>query len=130
MHAGDCSRTMNFTLNDLPKSLRDVAELIGPQAALKLVEHFGGATAVYVPYQIESDHQLAVALGLPAARKLAAYYGGDNLRNIPRCALGLRRIRNAEIRRCHRAGRPASKLALEFGLTERQVWTIIGETRD
>ncbi len=121
---------MKLMPDDLPESLREVMDLIGLQATFRLVQHFGGAIAVYVPHQIETDHQLAVALGLPAARKLAVYYGGAELRNIPRCAFGLRRIRNAEIDRRHRAGDSALNLARAFGLTERQVRTILSEARD
>ena len=120
---------MKLTLDDLPESLREVVDLIGLAATLRLVEQFGGMIALYVPREIEADHQLAAELGLPAARKLAGHYGGDYLRNIPRCASGLRRIRNAEIRRRSRA-EPAPKLALAFGLTERQIWTILGEVDD
>lgn len=116
---------MKLTLDDLPESLREVVELIGLSATLKLVEHYGGLIAVYVPREIEPDHRLARDLGLAPARKLAGHYGGDCLRNIPRCVEGMRRIRDAEIRARRAEG--AARLALEFGLTERQIWTILGE---
>lgn len=116
---------MKLTLDDLPESLREVVDLVGLPATLKLVEHFGGAIAVYVPREIEADHPLAHAVGPAAARKLSSLYGGDYLRNIPRCARGLRRIRDVEIRARRTEG--AFRLALEFGLTERQIWTIFAE---
>ena len=124
---------MRLTLDDLPESLREVVDLIGLTATLKLVEHFGGAIAVYVPRAIEDDHPLTRAVGLVAARKLSSLYGGDCLRNIPRCARGLRRIRDAEIRRRRSpsgGGESPAQLALAFGLTERQIWTILGEDDD
>lgn len=117
---------MKLTLDDLPESLREVVDLIGLAATLKLVEHFGGRTQLYVPRDIDHDHPIAQAVGITAARKLATVYSADTLRNIPRCAEGLRRIRNTEIRARHPA-ESAATLALAFGLTERQIWTILGE---
>lgn len=119
---------MKLTLADLPESLHQVVELIGLSPTLKLVEHYGGLIALYVPREIDPDHHLARNLGLASARKLAGHYGSDYLRNIPRCANGLRRIRDSEIR--SRRKETAARLALEFGLTERQVWTILSEVDD
>ncbi len=116
---------MKLSRADLPESLHDVVELIGFTATLKLVEHYGGLIALYVPREIEPDHHLARNLGLASARKLASHYGTDTLRNIPRCVNGLRRIRDEEIRA--RRGEGAARLALEYGLTERQIWTILAE---
>jgi hypothetical protein len=121
---------VKLTLDDLPESLRDVVELIGLPATLKLVEHFGGLIALYIPRDIEPDHPIAQAIGITAARKLAAHYGTDCLRNIPRCVVGMRRIRDAEIHVRHEAGESPARLALAFGLTERQVWSILAELRD
>ncbi len=121
--------TERLTLDDLPESLRDVVELIGLPATLRLVESYGGIIALYVPRDIDPDHPIAVAIGIAAARKLAARYGADTLRNIPRCVDGLRRIRNAEIRARH-PHESAARLALDYSLTERQIWSILAEVRD
>jgi hypothetical protein len=121
---------VKLTLDDLPESLRDVVELIGLAATLNLVEHFGGLIALYVPRDIEPEHPIAVAIGITAARKLAAHYGTDSLRNIPRCVAGLRRIRDAQIHARREAGESPARLALAFGITERQVWSILAELRD
>ncbi len=117
---------MKLSRADLPESLHEVVELIGLTATLKLVEHYGGLIAVYVPRKLAPDHHLARNLGLAPARKLASHYGADCLRNIPRCVDGLRRIRDSELRARHPA-ESAATLALAFGLTERQIWTILGE---
>ncbi len=121
---------MKLALDDLPESLRDVVALIGLPATLKLVEHFGGLIALYVPREIEAEHPIAQAIGITAARKLSGRYGTDCLRNIPRCVIGLRRIRDAEIHARRAAGESPARLALAFGLTERQVWSILAEIRD
>lgn len=120
---------MSLTLDDLPESLRDVVELIGLAATLKLVEHFGGLIVLYVPREIGPEHPIAVAIGITAARKLSVHYGGDCLRNIPLCVAGMRRIRDAEIRR-RAASESAASLAREFTLTERHVWRILAEALD
>lgn len=118
---------MNIAAADLPESLREIVALIGLPATLQLVERFGGLIALYVPTEIGPEHQIAIAIGISAARKLAAHYGGDCVRNIPRCAAGLRRIRNDDIRARRAAGVSAARLALSFGLTERQIWSILNE---
>lgn len=119
---------MKLSVDDLPASLLDLVELIGLAATLNLVERFGGLIQLYVPRDIEPGHPIAQAIGITAARKLAKEYGTDCLRNIPRCAEGLRRIRNGEIRARH-PNESAAALALAYGLTERQIWTILAEGR-
>jgi hypothetical protein len=120
---------VKLSLDDLPESLRDVVDLIGLPATLRLVEHYGGLIALYVPREVDPDHPLAIAIGLAAARKLAARYGADCVRNIPRCVGGLRRLRNAEIHRRRTAGESPASLARAYAITERQVWSILAEIR-
>jgi hypothetical protein len=111
----------------LPETLRDISELIGLPATLKLVECYGGIAALYIPRMIKPDHHLARNIGIEAARKLAAHYGTDCLRNIPRCAHKLRHFRNAEIRTRRKAGESPAILARAYGMTERNVWMILAE---
>ncbi len=118
-----------LSIDDLPESLREIVDLIGLPATLRLVESYGGMIALYVPRDVDPDHHLAQAIGITAARKLATRYGADTLRNIPRCVDGLRRIRNADIRARH-PRESAAALALAFHLTERQIWSILAEGRD
>ncbi len=112
---------------NLPESLRDIADLIGFTAALKLVEHYGGVGALYIPHAIKPDHHLARNIGIEAARKLAMHYGSDYLRNIPRCTRRSRSLRNAEIRARRKAGESPATLARAYGLTERNIWAILAE---
>lgn len=110
-------------LDDLPDTLRDVAERIGLPATLALVERWGGIR-VFVPRadNLGDAHPLAQALGMEAARRLAEYCDGSEIA-VPRAANALRRLRDEAIR----AGRgeiPAARLAREHGLTERQIYAI------
>lgn len=114
-------------LRDLPPVFRDVAEAIGLPAALALVERWGGVP-VWVPKQVTSEHPLVELLGLEAAGKLSELYGGDYLR-VPRCARAVRLARDAEIQRRYRNGQTAKKLALQYHLTERQIWNIVSLER-
>lgn len=109
---------------DLPASLREVIEIIGLPATLKLVENWGGLIALYIPRNINTDHPLARQLGLEAAFKLTERWGGDYLRNIPKATAALRAARNREIIARRAAGESAAKLALEYGVTERQIWNV------
>lgn len=116
-------------LDDLPASARDLAGLIGLPATLRLVEGWGGVMRLYVPKDLAADHELARALGLEAARALVGVYGGDYLPSVPRCADALRQARNRALLRRRAEGASPAVLALEFGLTERQVWNIFASAR-
>lgn len=112
-------------LSALPESLRELVDLIGLPAALKLVERWGGITAVYVPKDMAPGHELARVLGMEAARKLSEVYGGDCLRNIPRCVGGLRAVRDRQVVRLRSEGLAPRDIAPLVGLTERWVWEIL-----
>ena len=112
-------------VRDLPHSLQRIVEAIGLKSTLALVSHHGGIR-VYVPKTIKPGHRLTRQIGLQGARALAACFPGELL-FVPRAAGALRMLRNAEIREQHAAGHSAAKLARRFGLTERQVFTILGK---
>lgn len=116
-------------LDDLPASARDLAGLIGLPATLRLVEKWGGVMRLYVPRDIAADHELARVLGLDAARALSARYDGDYLPSVPRCADALRQARNRALLRRRAEGASPAILALEFGITERQIWNILASAR-
>lgn len=113
----------------LPPSLRDIVALIGLPLAMKLVERHGG-TRLFVPkLGVSHDHPLAHLLGHKAAKVLVENYGGEEHFDIPLALRALKAVRNTEIR----AKRPytsASKLALEYRTTERNIRLICGEITD
>lgn len=110
---------------DFPASLAEVVRAIGIPATLKLAERFGGIR-VYVPQQerLTLGHPIVRLIGIGAARALAKIRGGER-RDMPRCAKALRRARDAAVRREYSAA-AASKLALKYHLTERQIYQICG----
>ena len=111
----------------LPRVLAEVADVIGLDAAIKLVAHYGG-TRLYVPDALVEQSPLMILVGRKAAERLINTYRGDVLW-IPRCLVALRAIRDRAITARHRAGEKADALAREFNLTDRAVWHIISRAR-
>lgn len=108
---------------DLPESLAEVVDVIGLEQALRLVDAFGGVR-VYVPERMTPEHILVRVIGHNSAWQLASHFGGEQL-SVPRCVSGLRSVRNAQIRRERQAGASPAQLALRYGMTERQVYSIL-----
>lgn len=60
------------------ESMLEMAEWIGAAATLRLIAAFGGID-IYVPIDMQPDHPFAQAIGIDAARRLVAVYGGERL---------------------------------------------------
>ena len=114
---------MNYDAAALPESLRALADLIGLPAVIALAEHWGGIR-LYIPQDIEADHIIARRIGLTAARKLSDVYRMETL-VVPRACAALRAYRDHQIRARYAAGDSAARLAREFALTERQIFSIV-----
>ena len=97
-----------------PASLVDIAEVIGPAAALRLVDAYGG-TVCYVPLQLGPAHRLSQSIGVDAAERLAARYGGEKI-EVP--VLNVARTRKALIARTPGG---VSEVARALGVTRRWV---------
>lgn len=109
-------------LRELPTSLRRIARLSSVGAAVQLARAFGGRY-LYVPQQTRHDHPIALAVGLAAAHAISGEWGGGWL-YVPRENFVDRKRRDTEIRARFEGGDPASALADEYGLSNRQVWRI------
>lgn len=109
----------------LPQVLQDFVRLIGLPATMILVEHFGGRR-VYIPANPTPEHHLAKLIGLDNLTALSSVYGLEAPMDIPRAVAALRHLRNTKIRDEY-GPKSAAKLAREHGLTERQVYSIVGE---
>lgn len=112
------------------KLFDEVVPIIGWEATLELVRAFGG-TRLYIPKvtRLDEEHNLVQAIGEDAARKLAKKHP-SRLMVIPRGTSLFNARRNEAIRRRFDAGESAPKLALEFGLCERQVRNILNDLPD
>lgn len=107
-------------MSALHAPLEQLVELLGLPAALALVERFGGVP-IYLPHpsRVKADGDLATAIGIEAARKLAAAWPQEHV-VVPRAAAYLRRQRDAAIRR-DRATMSEREVALKYGTTDRHV---------
>lgn len=111
---------------DLPASLKEMVDVIGLQATLKLVEARGGVR-LYVPFEIKPEHWISRLIGFEQAVKLARYYGGQDPFFIPRALDAVIAVRNREIRQKYSMGKTQAELAREYSLTERWVREIVNE---
>lgn len=118
---------MDNAPSNLPKSIRDLVELIGLPATLTLVKAYGGIY-LKVPVGVRADGatraRLVGMLGEEAAEKLIRTYGGERVA-IARCEAALRDERDRRIIAEYDANTSAATLALREGMTERNIRNIL-----
>ena len=102
--------------------LDDLAEQIGEDAALKLVEAYGGRR-VYIPHQPIANDVLTSSIGLAAAIRLSQIYGGDRL-EVPNPTP--RKVRVLELRS---NGLSVDAIARKLGCTRRRVFQVLANAR-
>ncbi len=118
-------------LDDLPNSVREIAEVIGREAAMYLIGQlprcYAGADGkkankviMYVPKRLQPDHRLVEILGWPTALKLVTAFGGEILYPA-NCNHMEARLRNRRILEMLDEGTPAAIVADEMGVTVRYV---------
>lgn len=77
-------------LNELPRSVREIAEVIGAEPAMRLINqlptclhgrdgHKSARPILYVPKRLKPDHRLVEILGWHDALKLVNHFGGEIL---------------------------------------------------
>ena len=99
-----------------------ITELLGADAAAKLIRRYGGCR-LSVPRVPRPAHPLAELLGAEAAAKLIRRCGGCLL-SVPK-GNHSRDFRDRAIRNSYRAGQSAAVLARQWQLSERQVRRIV-----
>lgn len=112
-----------LSMDDLPPRLAALAQRLGLAATLRLVEARGG-TRVYVPETVNEEHWLARLLGREAMAALVTLHGREFV-DIDRGAGALRAARDRHIVARSRAGQSSMTLALQYHLTQRQVFNIL-----
>ncbi|HWH86336.1 MAG TPA: Mor transcription activator family protein [Pseudomonas sp.] len=120
----------------LPGHIRDLAEVIGLPASIRLVESMGGTTiqiSTCRTHRGEAHHKLLVAvIGKRYATAIARHWPNQAM-YIPRCAEALRAMRNLELslrfEQETAAGQPSqvvvTQLALDYKLSDRHIWSIL-----
>lgn len=123
----------------LPETLRDIAEVIGREAAVRLAERSRPITdagtpaatgsrprrrVIYVPRRLTPDHPLVDLLGWHTALKLQRTHT-NMIIEIPLCAELLRAYRDHCIAEMARCGETVGEVARWFDLHERSVRDIL-----
>lgn len=113
-------------LDLLPDELRQIAEEIGVDAALKLVGAWGGV-CLYIPKVMAPDHALARLIGMAAAGKLSKLYQGERI-EIPRAVGWRRALRDVLIYQQSKT-QSQSQLAISHGLTVRSIRSALSRVK-
>lgn len=120
----NCFRQDN---QDLPRSIHEMADVIGFLAVCALVESFGGLT-IEIPSKgtVSSQRRarLLAVLGFEATEKLITDYEGERV-FIPRCVRAFRGQRDREIIAAYEAGQSVNVLARTYRMTDRNVRHIL-----
>ena len=106
----------------LPTVFEELKELIGWSATMKLSEHYGGRR-VWIPGTCRDDWDVALLIGREAALRLCWRFKGTGLYI---SKVGARRQRNQGVVRDHSGGASVASLSRTYGLTQRQIWNILG----
>jgi hypothetical protein len=99
-----------------------IVEIIGEEAAAKLIASFGG-TRLYVPHSPCADDALARAVGTGAAMKLAQMFGGERV-ELPKPP-----PRRMQILTLRAAGRSVEEIARALNCTRRRVFQVLADAR-
>lgn len=104
-------------LEDLPKSLVDVAETLGFGVAIRLMQAFGGQEVKF-PKAPSDDHPIIKALGLKDGQALCQFLGGFQI-YVPH---GRHRpSARADVLKLQAAGHDRREIARLLGISQRHV---------
>ncbi len=130
-----------MNINDLPSSVREIAEVIGPEAALRLINQLPAIHAgapgkksarplLYVPTisRLKPDHRIVKAIGWDLAYALSKRFGGEII-NPANCLGVFIAIRNRYVEDLLRLGCKKQVVADLLGISERQVSNIANAKR-
>lgn len=126
----------------LPDSMLELMQVIGFDATYTLVKRFGGINIpvgmAKTPAGKVLHARLSEEIGEDNAYKVSRIFGHQRFLWVPKCQDAMRELRNRKIRaeldrltmRPHNYSMPTAvrTVALDFGLTERQIWYIAKET--
>lgn len=116
----------------LPRTAQDIADVIGRDAALRLIGQLPRCSPsghseivmLYVPKDLRPDHRLVRLIGWDAANRLVNAFGGEVL--LPaNCAGIYRGFRDRSIARLHGQGLPVKLLAEWFDVSDRHVRNVL-----
>ncbi len=110
----------------LPTSMLEIAETVGFDAAVVLMDNFGGIGSFYIPRVALERHKIARLIGFENYKKLCKNFGGQRL-FIPRGAY--RRLKKSLI--IEADGNISNRqLCRILGVTERYVLKVKAELKE
>lgn len=116
----------SYQESDLPASMVEIKDIVGLDGVEKLLNRCGG-TRIFIPRNLKAQHKLANLLGIEAAQRMSAYFGGETL-TIVRASRAKKAVRNREIIQRYDRGDKVPTLAMAFELTERQIYSILAQS--
>jgi Mor family transcriptional regulator len=114
-------------LQRLPKLLSEIAGLIGVSSACLLARRFGG-TRLTFSCRRNTYNAVVDMLGPENAAKLAKHYDAEEVA-IPRASRLETFLKHRDVVQRRREGTKVRDLALQYRLTERQIWQILAASQ-
>lgn len=109
---------MNDQELSLPDGLRRIADVIGVELTLRLVDEHGGVAQHYLPKRPREHHAWARTIGFEAYSALCAALGGERI-DIPRAAF--RHLKKTAILELLDSGLSLREISRRVRCTERYV---------
>lgn len=117
------------SLNNMGRLMEEqIIGIIGQESAELLFNRFYGST-LHFPYRMDESHMIAKTIGIDAARKLTACFGGESFYISTRQSSRIK-ARNQLIIRDKRSGMTTSQLVAKYKLTARQLSTILNARKN
>ena len=113
-------------IDDLPASLVDVAETLGLQVALSLIQNFGGLEVKF-PTHPRADHPVIKALGEEDGYALCEFLGGQQI-YVPHARPA--RSMLAEVRKLEARGMTRAEIARALRNSQRYVRRLTNQRPD
>lgn len=117
-------------INELPKSIQDLANIVGAPKAFKYSYKFGGVTLYFRAWNDdasvwgEDTKNLVSVVGRDDAKQFIALFSGYSLK-MPSCEILTKRLTGRQIAKERREfGTPNAVLAKRFNLDERRIYQI------
>ena len=121
-------RAIQEAASDLPRLAREMIEVMGELATMKLVHEMGGLRLVVPGWPLKrpsSRYQhLEEIVGPEAAQAFATRWGNIEVQ-VPMAKKALMRLRDRSIVEAYAKGVQPPELARRYGITERHVWKVL-----
>lgn len=125
--------TPGVYVDDLPNSVREIAEVLGREKTLYMIgklprakskDHPSGMPILYVPKSLKLDHELVKLLGWEDANKLVKAFGGEILQPAP-CTSIIKAFRHKVIRDMAKRGMKQKLIAVQADVSTSMVAKIL-----